>query len=59
MQKSTESEKIHAKHLRLYRHTDLMGYEQKLNWLEMMNKKYDQLECPECGLFAIFKRRES
>ena len=34
-----------------------VGYIQKMAWLEWMSKKYDQIRCPKCGLFQIWKRK--
>lgn len=51
------NERIHKKHLKQYAYTKEMGYVQKLDWLEMMNKRYDQVKCPVCGLYAIFKKK--
>lgn len=49
----------HKKHLKQYAFTNSMGYVEKLDWLEKMSKQYDQVKCEVCGLYAIFKRRES
>lgn len=47
----------HRKHLKRYAYTDEMRYVQHLDWLEMMNKKYDQVKCEVCGLYVIFRRK--
>lgn len=51
--------KEHTKHLKQYAFTENMGYVEKLEWLEKMSKKYDQVKCEACGLYAIFKKRKT
>lgn len=33
------------------------GYIAKMNWLEWMSKRYEQLECNRCALWAVWKRK--
>jgi hypothetical protein len=39
-----------------HEHTDLPeGYLDRAFWVEQMARTHDQLQCPGCGLWAIWK----
>lgn len=41
-----------------YHKSEPEGYVAKLEWLEKMSKRYKQVRCEKCGLYAIWKSKE-
>lgn len=41
------------------RHTPLpAGYIERSNWMERKAKTHDQLRCPSCGFWTIWRKRK-
>lgn len=36
-----------------------IGYAARLQWIAKMSNRYEQTQCPKCGLWSIWKKRKS